>query len=76
MANPLKTFLEAILGKNSKNTNYEEIKQAEQAGTMAARNAAKRMGIVEQVEIDANKAREAATTKVEGKLDEKTEERV
>ncbi len=63
MANPLKTVFYAIFGKSAGNINHEEIKKAEQAGAIAARNAAKRMGIVEQVEIDADKARQEAERK-------------
>ena len=77
MANPIKTFLNALIGKDSSKISDEEIKKAEQAGTMAARNAAKRIGIVEQVEVDAEAARQAAKAKaeeqdIEGKNEERT----
>lgn len=63
MANPLTTFIKAIIGKSSGSETGKEIEEASRRGEMAARNAAKRMGIVEQVEIDAEAARKAAQAK-------------
>ena len=64
MANPLTTFIKAIIGKSSGNETGKEIEEASRRGEIVARNAAKRMGIVEQVEIDAEAARQAAQAKV------------
>ena len=69
MANPLKTFINAIIGKSSGTETAKEIEDATRKGEMAARNAAKRMGIVEQVEIDAEAARKAAQAKTTVKED-------
>ena len=60
MANPFKTFLNALIGKDTGTANPEEIKEAEQKGEIVATNAAKKLGFVEQVEIDADEARRAA----------------
>ena len=68
MANPLTTFIKAIIGKNSGSETVKEIEEASRRGEMAARNAAKRMGI-EQVEIDAEVARKAAQEKTTEKED-------
>lgn len=70
MANPLTTFIKAIMGKSSINETGKEIEEASKKGEMVARNAAKRMGIVEQVEIDAEAARQAAQAKTTAREDE------
>ena len=67
MANPLKTFLNALIGKDTGTANPEEIKEAEQKGEIVATNAAKKLGFVEQVEIDADEARRAAEANVKEK---------
>lgn len=69
MANPVITFLKAIMGQNPSNVSKDEIKKAEQAGAIAARNAAKRMGIVEQVDVDAEAARNAAQAKAKSAVE-------
>ena len=68
MGSSLRVLFFALKGKNEE-ANAEEIKKAERAGEMAARNAAKRMGIVEQVEIDAEAARKATQAKTKVKED-------
>lgn len=69
MANPLKTFLKAIFGKNLGNVSKEEIKKAEMAGELAAGKAEERLrlGFVPQAKVDA----EAARQSVEGKKSKK-----
>ncbi|MGN1310231.1 MAG: hypothetical protein ACI4VP_00715 [Clostridia bacterium] len=67
MANPFKTFLNALIGKDTGTANPEEIKEAEQKGEIVATNAAKKLGFVEQVEIDADEARRAAEANVKEK---------
>ena len=75
MANPLTTFLNAIIGRKSGNETDKEIEEANRKGEMVARNAAKRMGVVEPVEINAEVARQAAELKAKstvGKDGERT----
>ena len=74
MANPIKTFLEAILGKN--HYDEKEIRQAERLGEIVSNNAEISVGIRSKVHIDADKAREAATAKAKKKTaGEKIEEK-
>ena len=67
MANPFKTFLNALIGKDTGTANPEEIKEAEQKGEIVATNAAKKLGFVEQVEIDADEARRVAEANIKEK---------
>lgn len=69
MGSLLRAFLFSLRGKYSE-IGDEEIEKAERAGEIAARNAAKRMGIVEQVEVDAEAARQAAQAKSTVRKDE------
>ena len=75
MVNPLTTFLNAVLRRNPGNENDKEIEEAATKGEIVARNAAKRMGVVEQIEVNAEAARKAAETKAKstvGKDGERT----
>lgn len=74
MANPIKTFLEALLGKNYENET--EIKQAEKLGEIVSNNAEINLGLRTKVHIDAEKARQAASAKAKKKTTEKSEERM
>ena len=67
MANPFKTFLNALIGKDTGTENPKEIKQAEQKGEIVATKAAENLGFVEQVKIDAAEARKAAEANVKEK---------
>ena len=67
MANPLKTFLNALIGKDTGTANPEEIKEAEQKGEIVATNAAKKLGFREPAEIDAELARKVAEAKATAK---------
>ena len=66
MANPIKTFIEALFGRNQE--NEEEIKQAERLGEIVSNNAEIKTGIRSQVYIDAEKAREAANAKTKSMI--------
>ena len=68
MANPFKTFFEALLGKNQEND--KEIEQAEKLGEIVANNAEISIGIRSRVHVDAEKARKAAEAKAKNKSDE------
>lgn len=61
MANPFKTFFEALLGKNQEND--KEIEQAEKLGEIVAYKAESGMGIRNKVHVDAEAARKAAEAK-------------
>ena len=74
MANPIKTFIEALYGKNQE--NEEEIKQAERLGEIVSNNAEIKAGIRSKVHVDAEKAREAANAKTKKKDVEKERERM
>ena len=74
MANPIKTFLEALFEKEQ--DNQEEIKQAEKLGEIVSNNAEISVGIRNKVHIDAEKARKAATAKSKKKEAERTGERM
>lgn len=67
MSNPIKTFLEALLGKNHE--DEKEIKQAERLGEIVSNNAEISIGIRSKVHIDAAKARKAAETKAKKKTE-------
>ena len=76
MANPVVTFFKAMFG-NKKNNNelQEDINEATKRGEIVAKNAADRMGFVEQVDIDAEEARKLAEEKAKTtKNDEKEKE--
>lgn len=68
MANPLKTFFEALLGKNQEND--KEIEQAEKLGEIVAYKAESGMGIRNKVHVDAEAARKAAEAKAKNKFSE------
>ena len=68
MANPFKTFFEALLGKNQEND--KEIEQAEKLGEIVAYKAESGMGIRNKVHVDAEAARKAAEAKAKNKSDE------
>ena len=68
MANPFKTFFEALLGKN--NDDAKEIEHAEKLGEIVANNAEISMGIRNKVHVDAEAARKAAEAKAKNKFSE------
>lgn len=68
MANPIKTFLNALIGIDSSEISDEEIKKAEQAGNIVAEKVKDRLKIVEQVDADAEAARKAAKVKAEKQI--------
>ena len=70
MANPFKTFLEALIGKNHNHDNDKEIEHAEKLGEIVANNAEISIGIRSRVHVDAEKARKAAEAKAKNKSDE------
>ena len=74
MANPIKIFIEALLGKSIEDENA--IKQAEKLGEIVSNNAEISVGLRSKVHIDAEKAREEANKKTNKKTEEKIEERM
>ncbi|MBO5412861.1 MAG: hypothetical protein J6A29_00885 [Clostridia bacterium] len=68
MANPFKTFFEALLGKNHEND--KEIEHAEKLGEIVANNAEISIGIRNKVHVNAEAARKAAEAKEKNKPSE------
>lgn len=62
MANSFKTLFYAMKDEKTAISN-EEIKKAEQVGEFVANSAAKKLGVLEQAEIDANIARKQVEEK-------------
>lgn len=59
MANPFKTFVKALLGRDKKE-DEREIKNAERLGEIVANNAEISIGVRRKIHIDADAARKAA----------------
>ena len=72
MANPFKTFLNALFGKED-NINDEEITKAEQAGTRAAEKVANRL-VVKKVAVDTKTATAKANAKGKSSKEEREKE--